>query len=325
MEGSQITTQLDLEQRLAARRAIEAGHHKGRRAHGHGDFMLTHDRVTGFMLRAVLRATGLYQRGVANALRVELRHLRLEFRNLPPSLIGFRILHLADLHIDGMEGLAEILAHQLAGLPVDLCVLTGDYRFEMYGPCHRVYPRMRQVLSAIQTRNGVVGILGNHDCAEIAVELEKAGVRMLINETIAVGPADARLWVIGVDDAHYYGCDDLAQALEVVPRDAFRVLLAHTPEMFYEAANAGIDLYLTGHTHGGQICLPWIGPLIMNAECPRDYTRGHWQHGGMQGYTSTGVGCSMLPVRYGCPPEIAVIELAQGQDSTRRQEGLAGR
>jgi hypothetical protein len=151
--GAQITTQSDLELRLAARRAIEAGHHKGRRAHGHGDFMLAHDRVTGFMLRAVLQTTGLYQRGVANALRVELRHLRLEFRNLRPSLCGFRILHLADLHIDGMEGLAEILAHQLAGLPVDLCVLTGDYRFEVYGPfiefiraCDRCSARYRPAM-----------------------------------------------------------------------------------------------------------------------------------------------------------------------------------
>jgi predicted MPP superfamily phosphohydrolase len=89
-----------------------------------------------------------------------------------------------------------------------------------------------------------------------------------------------------VDDAHYYGCDDLAQAVQAVPSNAFRLLLAHTPEMFDEAAKAGIDLYLTGHTHGGQICLPWIGPLVMNAACPREYTRGHWRHGGMQGYTS---------------------------------------
>ena len=158
-----------------------------------------------------------------------------------------------------------------------------------------------------------MGILGNHDCADIAVELENAGVQMLINEAIAVGPEDGRLWIIGVDDPHYYGCDDLTQ-VEAVPTDAFRLLLAHTPEMFHEAAKAGIDLYLTGHTHGGQICVPWIGPLVMNAACPRAYTHGHWQHGGMQGYTSSGAGCSMLPVRYGCPPEVTVIELAQTQN-----------
>jgi len=104
--------------------------------------MLAHDRVTGFLLRAVLWIAGLYQRGVANALRVELRHLRVEFTDLPPALSGFRILHLADLHIDGVEGLVEILAEKIAGLSVGLCVLTSDYRFEVYGPFDRVYPRM---------------------------------------------------------------------------------------------------------------------------------------------------------------------------------------
>jgi hypothetical protein len=301
----------ELEARLARRRATEAKHHKGFRAHGHGDFLLWHDRVMAFLLRTTLQITGLYQQGCANALRPEIRHLRLEFPDLPHGLDGFRILHLADLHIDGMDGLAEVLAAQVAVLPVDLCVLTGDYRFEVYGPCDEVYRRMRVVLGAIRAHHGVVGILGNHDSAEIAVQLEELGVRMLINEAVAVGPADGMLWLIGVDDPHYYGCDDLAQALETVPANAFRLLLAHTPEMFDEAARSGIHLYLTGHTHGGQICVPRIGPLLLYAECPRTYTRGHWRHNGMQGYTSAGVGCSMLPVRYSCPPEIAVIELVK--------------
>jgi predicted MPP superfamily phosphohydrolase len=170
---------------------------------------------------------------------------------------------------------------------------------------------MRHVLGAIRARYGVIGILGNHDCADIALELEKAGVRMLINQAVEVGPPEGRLWVLGVDDPHYYGCDDLAGAIGQVPADAFKLLLAHTPELFQEAADAGIDLYLTGHTHGGQIRLPGIGPLVLHAACPRAYTRGTWRHGGMQGSTSTGAGCSLLPVRYGCPPEIAVIDLVR--------------
>ncbi len=150
-------------------------------------------------------------------MRPVVRHLRPEFAELPPHLDGFRILHLSDLHVDGMDGLAEILADLVADLPVDLCVLTGDYRFEVSGPCHAIYPRMRRVLRAIRARHGVVGILGNHDCADIAVELEQAGVRMLINEALEVRSPHGRLWVIGVDDPHYYGCDDLAGALDGVP------------------------------------------------------------------------------------------------------------
>jgi uncharacterized protein len=308
---AETTSLCELERRLAPRRTAETGHHKGRRTHGHNDFKLWHDRAMASLLWAGLQLTGLYERGLANALHPVVRQLRLEFAELPPSLHGFRILHLSDLHIDGIEGLAETLAVCVSVLPVDLCVLTGDYRFEVYGPCDAIYPRMRHVFSAIRARHGVLGVLGNHDCADIALEFEKIGIQMVINQAVRVGPPEGKLWVIGVDDAHYYGCDDLNQALETVPADAFRLLLAHTPEMFDEAEEAGIHLCLSGHTHAGQICLPWIGPLVLNAACPRAYTHGHWRHGSMQGYTSAGVGCSMLPVRYGCPPEVAVIELVK--------------
>lgn len=235
--------------------------------------------------------------------------MQVEFTGLPRGLEGYRILHLSDLHIDGMDGLAEVLAGLLPSLPVDLCVLTGDYRYQVYGPCDAVYPRMRRVVQAVRSRHGVVGILGNHDCAEIAVELERAGVRMLINEAVGIGSPDSRLWVIGVDDPYYYDCAELSDALAEVPEGAFRLLLAHTPDMYDEAAGAGIDLYLTGHTHAGQIRLPLLGPLVVHSACPRPYTSGHWIHSGMRGYTSSGVGCSLLPVRFGCRPEIAVIEL----------------
>jgi predicted MPP superfamily phosphohydrolase len=196
-------------------------------------------------------------------------------------------------------------------LPVDLCVLTGDYRFEVYGPCDRIYPRMRQVLDSVRSRFGIVGILGNHDCADIAIELEKMGVRMLVNESLPVGPAESPVWVAGVDDPHYYGCDDLPKALCGVPEQHFSLLLAHTPEMFREAAAAGIDLYLCGHTHAGQIRLPWIGPVIQFADSPRALAYGLWNHDGMQGYTTSGAGNSMLPIRFNCPPEMVVIELAR--------------
>lgn len=297
--------------RLAPRRAVEAQHHRGSRAHGHGDFPLQHERVLAWGLKTALQICGLYGKGRANALRPVIREVRLEFRNLPSELNGFRILHLSDFHIDGLDGLAEVLAERLKFVSADLCVLTGDYRYEIHGPTANVYPRMRLVFHAIRARLGVVGILGNHDCADIAPALESMGVRMLINESLAVGPSDGPLWVIGVDDPHFYGCDDLTGAMQGVPERGFKLLLAHTPEMYREAAEAGISLYLSGHTHGGQVRLPGIGALSTMADSPRAFARGHWRHDAMQGYTTTGVGCSLLPVRFHCPPEIVVIELAR--------------
>jgi predicted MPP superfamily phosphohydrolase len=279
--------------------------------------MLRHDRVLAVVLRFGLRLVGLYGRGVANALRPAIRRAKLEWPALPVPFDGFRILHLADFHIDGMDGLAEVLAAETARQPCDLCVLTGDYRFEVYGPCEEVYVHLRRALSGVRAKHGIMAVLGNHDAAEMAPALERLGVRLLLNEAVEVRKEGAGIWVAGVDDPHYYGCDDLPEALRAVPPDAFKILLAHSPEIYAEAAAAGIHLCFCGHTHAGQIGLPWIGAPLVNARCPRAYTHGVWRHGGMIGITSAGVGCSMLPVRYNCPPEIVLVELsrARGESS----------
>jgi predicted MPP superfamily phosphohydrolase len=312
MMTSSVGVQLDrpLELRLARRRAAETAFRKGRLKRAHRDSLVLRERVLSVTLRAALKLTGLYSRGMRNALEPVVREVRFELEGVPASFDGFRILHLADLHIDGMDGLTDVMAERVAGIDADLWVMTGDYRFATHGPCEEVYSRMWRILRSFRPHHGVFAILGNHDESEIAVELEGFGVRMLINEAVKITRDGEGLWVVGVDDPHHYGCDDLESALESVPPGAFKLLLAHSPEMFTEAAEAEVDLYLCGHTHAGQICLPRIGAPLMNADCPRSYTSGRWRHGEMHGYTSAGVGCSLLPVRYNCPPEITVIELA---------------
>jgi predicted MPP superfamily phosphohydrolase len=260
-----------------------------------------------------LWATGLRKRGERNALTPVLKHLRLTFHTLPDAFHGFKILHLSDLHIDGLTGLAERVADSLQALEVDLCVLTGDYRFLTRGSCREVYPRMACLLAQVNARDGVVGILGNHDVAEMVPEFEGMGVKMLLNTAVEIRRDLQSLWIVGVDDPHYYGCDDLPGALRGVPADAFKILLVHTPELLAEAQQHGIHLYLCGHTHGGQICLPFIGPVLTHANCPRKYVRGAWQYGTVKGYTSPGVGCSGVPARFLCPPELVLIELCQAQ------------
>jgi predicted MPP superfamily phosphohydrolase len=138
---------------------------------------------------------------------------------------------------------------------------------------------------------------------------ERMGVKMLVNEAHKIQRGDDHLWLIGLDDPHYYGCDDLPGALSDVAPDAFKILLVHTPEIVAEAERHGIHLYLCGHTHGGQICMPVIGPLITHANCERRYVRGVWHYKTLQGYTNVGVGTSGVPVRFLCPPEIGLLEL----------------
>jgi len=291
------------------RKAIELGHFEARLTRGRGSFHFENLTSLTSALTTALRLTGLRARGERNALRAVVRPIRFVFDSLPEAFHGFRMLHLSDLHIDGLAGLAESLCERLQDIEVDLCVLTGDYRFAVHGPCHNVYYHMEKVLAAVRARCGIVGVLGNHDFAEEADALERMGVRMLMNEAQEVREGPDSVWVVGLDDAHYYGCDDLPGALTHVPADAFKILLVHSPEIINEAERAGMSLYLCGHTHAGQICLPGLGPVFTNASCPRKYTYGTWCYGGIQGYTSAGAGSSGVPVRFFCPPEIGLIEL----------------
>lgn len=308
-----------LYRRLEARVGVEAYFARTRRTYRKGRPRLWYERViVPRLLRAALQAAGLYARGLNNALAPIVRSLRLTFANLPAEFEGFQILHLSDFHIDANEALADRLAPVLMPLEPDLCVLTGDYRFDVTGSCDGVYSAMRRIVSNISAKHGTLGILGNHDAAEIAFVLEELGVRMLVNEAIEIRERNASLWLAGIDDPFDYRCDDLPAALAGAPAHAFKVLLAHTPDRYLQAAGHGVDLYLCGHTHAGQIRFPWIGSLRHNSRSPRAYSYGHWRYKSMQGYTTAGVGCSSLPVRFNCPPEVVLIELAS---ATHREAG----
>jgi predicted MPP superfamily phosphohydrolase len=114
---------------------------------------------------------------------------------------------------------------------------------------------------------------------------------------------------VGLDDAHFYGTYNLAQMSSGMPANAFRIALVHSPELALDIEKQGAALYLTGHTHGGQICLPGGIPIITHVKCFPEMIKGKWRVRNMQGYTSCGLGASGLLVRINCPPEIAIHEL----------------
>jgi uncharacterized protein len=143
--------------------------------------------------------------------------------------------------------------------------------------------------------------------------LEKMGIRMLFNECELISRGDSRIYLAGVDDAHFYRADDIQKAAMRIPSGAFSILLSHTPEVYNDAAKADFDLMLSGHTHGGQLCLPGGVPIKLEARLPRKMGAGRWHHGEMAGYTSVGVGTSLLPVRLNCPPEITLHRLRRSR------------
>ncbi|MGI9070595.1 MAG: metallophosphoesterase [Bryobacteraceae bacterium] len=302
-----------LADRVTRRIEVENSFARTGRTYRKNRFELWRDsHVIPRLLKIGLQATGLYARGVKNALAPVVRTLYFDFDNLPAAFHGFQILHLSDFHIDRHNALADRVVSVIRGLKPDLCVFTGDYRFESRGPSDGVYPPMRSIVSSISSKHGVFGILGNHDAAEIAFALEEMGVRMLVNEAVAIGKGSASLWLAGVDDPFDYRCDDLPGALSAVPLQGFKILLAHTPDLYEEAATRAVDLYLCGHTHAGQIRFPLIGPLHRNSKTPRACAYGCWRRKQMHGYTTAGVGCSGLAVRFNCSPEVALIELRRG-------------
>jgi hypothetical protein len=258
-------------------------------------------------LRVALKVVGLYGRGQRNARAIQVRHNSVELSNLPAAFEGFTLLQLSDVHLDAHPAFPEALIERLRQLDYDLCVITGDFRAKTYGEYESALAALAKVLPYI--RQPVYGILGNHDSIRMVPGLESMGVAMLMNESVILTRQGARIYLAGIDDPHYFRMENFEKAAHGIPHDAVSILLSHSPEPYRRAAHAGFHLMLSGHTHGGQICLPGGLALMTNADCPRRFCMGAWRYRGMQGYTSAGSGSSVVDVRFNCPPEITLHRL----------------
>jgi len=158
-------------------------------------------------------------------------------------------------------------------------------------------------------KSPVYGVLGNHDTIQMVPALEDLGIRMLLNECVSLWRANEQIYLVGIDDAHFYRVDNIEKAASTIPPASFTILLSHTPEVYRHAAHAGFDLLLSGHTHGGQICLPRSVPITLDSVLPRRFGSGLWRYHEMIGYTSVGVGSSVVPIRLNCLPEITLHRL----------------
>jgi predicted MPP superfamily phosphohydrolase len=266
--------------------------------------------LSATVIRTALIATGLYWRARKNAEDIKIRRHDIWSPELPASFEGFTILHLSDLHADLNEGAVRRLIELLPTISYDLCVLTGDYRAKTFGPHQAAVDGLARVRAHLD--GPVYGVLGNHDTVRMVPRLEEIGIRMLLNESEAIERGGEHIHLVGIDDAHYYRVDNIEKAAARVPAAAFSILLSHTPEIYRQAAHAGFKLLLSGHTHGGQICLPGAIPIMLDSVLPRRMGSGSWTYQGMIGYTSVGVGSCILPVRLNCPPEITLHRLLRG-------------
>jgi len=258
-----------------------------------------------------LRLFGQFQRGLRNAEDLVLRDLEVRFEALPAAFDGFTILHLSDPHFDGMPGLEDKILERVGGREFDLCVLTGDYRTELHGPSRETMAALQRLVGGIAVREGFLAVLGNHDDCHMVAPMEAMGIRLLINERVNLQRGSERLQIVGTDDVHYYYTDQALQALESA-QEAFTIALVHSPELYDAAAEAGVALYLCGHTHAGQVCLPGGIAILKHLRTGRHLYKGHWRHRGMQGITNAGAGTSGIPVRFNTRGEILALRLRRG-------------
>jgi predicted MPP superfamily phosphohydrolase len=263
-----------------------------------------------WLIRGVLRLAGLYRRAQQNAERVQVRENIVRSNKMPRPFDGFSILHITDMHVDMSEGAMRRLSDILPNLNYDICVLTGDYRGKTHGPFEATLNGMARVRPHLS--GPVYGVLGNHDTIRMVPGLESMGIRMLLNENVPIVRHGEQIYLAGIDDAHFYRVDNIEKAASEIPDDAFSILLSHTPEIYRQGAHAGFDLLLSGHTHGGQICLPGSIPITLDSVLPRHMGSGAWGYRNMAGYTSAGVGSCIVAVRLNCPPEITLHRLERG-------------
>jgi predicted MPP superfamily phosphohydrolase len=238
-----------------------------------------------------------------------LERVTLRLPTLPPELDGLRIGQISDTHL-GLPFAADNLRWAVAQMrqeQPDLIGLTGDLAGRRDG-----IPEIAPLMSGLRAPLGVYAVPGNHDywegLADIQAALMLADIPLLMNEHRHLRWRGVDFWLAGVDEI-WDGSPNFAAALDGVPAGAFKLLLAHAPDIAEDATRYGFAVQLSGHTHGGHLRLPLIGPFA-RPRYGRRYVMGQYQVGAMALYVSRGLGG--VPLRLLCRPEATIVTLRRG-------------
>lgn len=241
---------------------------------------------------------------------ISVKRYRIAIKKLPPAFDGFTILHLSDLHCKEYGSGQKKVLDLIGGFKFDMVACTGDF----------VDKRNPDTKPAIELISGLIEkpvyfVPGNHDhsSSKISEVLGSLGVTVLNNKAEKYIKDNSHVWIVGVDDP-YLGLDRLDLAMEVVRDSAPRILMAHAPSIFPSAIQENIDLVLVGHTHGGQVRIPFVGAIIVPGQglFPKfDY--GVYNHQNTDMVINGGLGESMLPLRFNSRPEIVLITIEKAK------------
>ncbi len=250
-----------------------------------------------------------------NRPRIVRQEIRL--RRWPSRLDGFTIALLSDFHYDSCFSVHPL--HAAIGIVNDLhpamIVLTGDFvSVPDFGDPEKGAASAEpcaQLLRKMQAPHGLWAVMGNHDVFtdsdRVTSALRAVGIQVLSNQSTPIESNGARFWLSGVDDV-LGGAADLEAALRAIPAGEATVLLAHEPDYADRVARHSVDLQLSGHSHGGQVRLPFMRPMYL-PDLAKKYIWGLYTIGGLTLYTNAGLGTVEVPVRLNCPPEITLFTL----------------
>lgn len=248
------------------------------------------------------------------------------FRNLPAGADGLKIIHLSDLHVRRLLPRHVRLVETVNSEQADLVVVTGD----IVSRGRRTLPLCVDLLGRLTARRGKFMVPGNWEHGQLYAgpKLEDAAARsgfeLLVNRAVAVQCGNDRVYVVGVDDL-VRGRPDLNAAFAGVPEGSFRIVLEHEPAIAYRFGFGdsppeglrptphGADLILSGHTHGGQVCIPRLWKCFLPQKTG-EFWSGPFRHAGSVLYVNRGFGAvGILPLRFRCPAEVAVITVRRGE------------
>jgi predicted MPP superfamily phosphohydrolase len=225
-----------------------------------------------------------------------------------------RIVQLSDIHVERTTRRELALPGLVESLQPDMIVMTGDYLNESYKKNEITIQDLRNLIIQLHAPLGIYAVNGNvESSAKMANLFAGLDVRSLTNEVIRIPQLGNHFVLVGLEyNVWYYDEDSLKSLMSQVKPDDFTLLLYHKPDIAYTARDLGIDLYLTGHTHGGQFRLPFYGALITDSRYDKEFEMGQYQLDNMTMYVSRGLGMAggFAPrIRFLCPPEVVVIDL----------------
>jgi predicted MPP superfamily phosphohydrolase len=278
-------------------------------------------RSTGHRLRIVFAVILLLGAGMTfwgfliEPGRLVVREQTIQIDNWPQQLDGLRVAVLSDIHADNWfvdDKKLRTIVERTNQLQPELIVILGDYMSSNGRVTRRVDPEhFSVILKDLHAPLGIYSVLGNHDWWYSGIQvrrgLEKNGIQVLENEVIHFDVRGTQLWLAGLADL-WTRRQAIADTIAMVPEGAPVIALTHNPDIFPDLPQR-VPLLLAGHTHGGQVRFPLIGSVVESSDFGDRYVRGNIFENNHHLFVTTGIGTSIVPVRFGVPPEIVLLTI----------------